>query len=245
MTIKTKPVEYMHGKTKCVGYMAWDDTYADPKPCVIINHAWGGLDEFVQDKAIAMAANGYIGFCLDNYGEGALPETDEDRMATMSALTNDRKVLQDRLTAGLKAACAQDEVDAAHVAAMGFCFGGLCTLDMARAGMDLKAAVSFHGLLGPSGLPAKKIKAKVLIAHGFDDPMAPPSDMLAVSEEMAKSGCDWRMHAYGLTTHAFMNPAADDPKNGLQYNADTERRAWNATLELLDEVFGHHGVKTA
>lgn len=245
MTIKTKPVEYMHGKTKCVGYMAWDDTYADPKPCVIINHAWGGLDGFVQDKAITMAANGYIGFCLDNYGEGATPETVEERSATMGAFMEDRKLLQERLKAGYKAACAQDEVDPSHIAAMGFCFGGLSTLDMARAGMDLKAAISFHGLLGGTGLPAKKIKAKVLIAHGWDDPMAPPTDVMAVCEEMVKSGCDWRLHAHGLTTHAFMNPAADDPKNGLQYNPDTERRAWNATLELLDEVFGHHGVKAA
>ncbi|MEP1229604.1 MAG: dienelactone hydrolase family protein [Litorimonas sp.] len=245
MTIKTKPVEYMHGKTKCVGYMAWDDTYADPKPCVIINHAWGGLDGFAQDKAIAMAANGYIGFCLDNYGNGAQPETTEERSATMGAFMDDRKFLQERLKAGLKAAGAQEQVDATHIAAMGFCFGGLCTLDMARAGFDLKAAISFHGLLGAPDLPKKTIKAKVIIAHGWDDPMAPPSEVMAICQEMTKAKCDWRLQAYGQTTHAFMNPQADDAKNGLKYNADTERRAWNATLELLDEVFGHHGVKAA
>ena len=245
MTIKTKPVEYMHGKTKCIGYMAWDDSYADPKPCVLINHAWGGLDGFVQDKAIAMAANGFIGFCLDNYGEGVVHETEEDCSAAMGVFMEDRKLLQDRLKAGFKAACAQNEVDQTHVAAMGYCFGGLSTLDMARAGLDLKAAVSFHGLLGGSGLPAKKIKAKVLIAHGWDDPMAPPSDAVAICEEMAKSGCDWRLQAYGLTAHAFTNPAADGSKEGMQYNPDSERRSWNAALELLDEVFGQHGIKAA
>jgi len=245
MTIKTKPVEYMHGKTKCVGYMAWNDSYADPKPCVLINHAWRGLDGFVQDKAINMAANGYVGFCLDNYGDGALHEAQDDCAAAMGVYMDDRKLLQERLKAGLKAACAQDEVDASHVAAMGFCFGGLCTLDMARAGFDIKAAISFHGLLAPSGLPAKKIKSKVLIAHGWDDPMAPPSDVVAIGEEMAKAKCDWRLQAYGLTSHAFTNPEATGETEGMQYNPDTERRSWNATLELLDEVFGHHGVKAA
>ena len=78
MTIITKPVEYKDGKQKCVGYMAWDESYADPKPCVIISHAWSGLDGFAQDKAVEMAANGYVGFCLDNYGDGALPETVEE-----------------------------------------------------------------------------------------------------------------------------------------------------------------------
>ena len=245
MTIKTKPVEYMHGKTQCVGYMAWDDSYADPKPCVLINHAWGGLDGFVQDKAVMMAASGYVGFCLDNYGDGALPETTEERSAAMSALTDDRKLLLARLNAGYKAACAHEAVDENFVSAMGFCFGGLCTLDMARSGMDLKAAISFHGLLGASGLPKKTIKAKVIIAHGWDDPMAPPEDVMAICQEMSAAKCDWRLHAYGQTSHAFMNPEADNPKMGLIYNADSERRAWNATLELLDEVNSYHGVKAA
>ena len=192
-----------------------------------------------------MAANGYIGFVLDNYGDGAQPETTEERQAALTVFMEDRSLLLGRLKAGIKAASSQDEVDETHLATMGFCFGGLCALDMARAGLDLKAAISFHGLLGAPDLPKKKIKAKVLIAHGWDDPMAPPSDVMKICEDMTNANCDWRLQAFGQTTHAFMNPAADDPKNGLQYNADTERRAWNATLELLDEVFGQHGIKAA
>jgi len=75
MNITTKPVEYMDGKQKCIGYMAWDETYATPKPCVLVSHAWGGRDSYAEDKAIQMAAMGYVGFALDNYGDGALPET--------------------------------------------------------------------------------------------------------------------------------------------------------------------------
>ncbi|MGJ8563186.1 MAG: dienelactone hydrolase family protein [Alphaproteobacteria bacterium] len=245
MNIKTKPVEYMDGKQKCIGYMAWDESYADPKPCVLINHAWGGRDSFAEDKAIQMAALGYVGFALDNYGDGALPETIEDKQAMMMPLKNDRKALLNRLKAGVKAAADLPEVDASHMAAMGFCFGGLCTLDMARSGAGLKAAISFHGLLDAPDLPKKAIKAKVLVAHGWDDPMAPPAHVTALGEELTAGKCDWQLHAYGNTTHAFMVPGADSGDGVLKHNVDSERRAWSSTLELLDEVFGQHGFDVA
>lgn len=245
MNIKTKPVEYMDGEQKCIGYLAWDESYGDPKPCVLVNHAWGGRDGFAEDKAIQMAALGYVGFALDNYGDGALPESVDDKMAMMGPLKEDRKKLLKRLKAGMKAAADLPEVDETHIAAMGFCFGGLCTLDLARSGADLKAAISFHGLLDAPDLPKKKIKAKVLVAHGWDDPMAPPAHVTSIGQELTEAGCDWQLHAYGGTTHAFMVPEADSGDGTLKYNADSERRAWASTLELLDDVFGHHGVDNA
>jgi len=235
-------MEYTDGDTKCIGYLAWDETYADPKPCVIVSHAWGGLDSFAEDKAIQMAALGYVGFALDNYGNGALPESTEGKMAMMGPLKEDRAALFNRLKAGIKAAQSLPEVDKKNIAMMGFCFGGLCTLDVARSGADLKAAISFHGLLDAPDLPKKKIKAKVLVCHGWDDPMAPQEHVVALGEELTKAGCDWQFHGYGQTTHAFTVPEANDPGNGLQYNADSDRRSWAATLDLLSEVFGQHGV---
>ena len=146
MGITTKPVEYFDGKQKCIGYLAWDESYNDPKPGVIINHAWGGLDGFAEDKAIQMAALGYVGFALDNYGDGILPASDEAKAAKMSTLTDDRKILQKRLKAGFKAAAELPMIDENYMAAVSYCFGGLCTLDMLRSGLNLKAAISSHGL---------------------------------------------------------------------------------------------------
>jgi len=242
MNIVTKPVEYMDGKQKCIGYFAYDETVASARPCVLVSHAWGGRDEFAEDKAIQMAAMGYVGFALDNYGDGALPETVEEKQGMMMPLKSDRKALLKRLKAGMKAAAALDEVDPDAMAMMGFCFGGLCTLDMARSGANLKAAISFHGLLDAPDLPKKKIKSKVLVCHGWDDPMAPPEHVSALGEELTKAKCDWQIQAYGQTTHAFMVPGADSGDGTLKYNADSERRAWNSTLELLEEVFAMHGV---
>ena len=242
MPITTKPVEYTDGDTTCVGFLAWDEGVANARPCVLVNHAWGGLDEFAQDKAVEMAAMGYVGFALDNYGGGALPETVEDKEATMTPFVEDRAMLLRRLRAGYDAAVAMDEVDGDAMAAMGFCFGGLCTLDMARSGMDLKAAISFHGLLGGHDLPEEKTSASVLIAHGWNDPMAKPADVEAVMDELNRAGADVQLLAFSNTKHAFMVPSADADEMGLMYNAKSAKRAWGQCLELLDEHFRFHGT---
>jgi len=241
MNITTKPFEYKDGKQTCVGYLAWDETYVDPKPCVMVGHAWGGCDGFAQSKAVQMAAQGYVGFAIDVYGDGQQGGDPAKNEALMMPFVNDRKMLLKRLRAALKAAQGLEQVDADNIAMMGYCFGGLCALDLARSGVDLKAAISFHGLFNSNDLPPKKIKASVLALHGWDDPMVPPTAVTQLGEELTKAGCDWQIHAYGGTKHAFMVPDANDPKNGIQYNETAEKRAWAASLDLLAEKFGMHG----
>ncbi len=242
MKITTKPVEYMDGDTQCVGYMAWDESIADARPCVLIGHAWGGRDSFAEDKAIQMAALGYVGFAIDVYGGGKQGADPSENEALMTPFIKDRAKLLKRVQAGMKAAANLPEVDGAHMAMMGFCFGGLCTLDLARSGADLKAAISFHGLFMPSGLPSKKIKASVLALHGWEDPMVPPEAVVALGQELTNAQCDWQIHAYGGTKHAFMVEAANDPDNGIEYNAVAAKRAWANAMDLLSEKFAFHGV---
>jgi len=238
MNITTKPFEYTDGTQACVGYLAWDETYADPKPCVMIGHAWAGCDGFAQSKAVQMAAQGYVGFAIDVYGDGKTGTGTEENQALMMPFVNDRKMLQGRLKAALKAAQGLEQVDADNIAMMGYCFGGLCALDLARSGVNIKAAISFHGLFNGNGLPPKKIKASVLALHGWDDPMVKPDMVTGLGEELTAAKCDWQIHAYGGTSHAFMVPDANDPKNGMQYNAVAEKRAWAVSLDLLAEKFG-------
>ncbi|MEP1593728.1 MAG: dienelactone hydrolase family protein, partial [Halieaceae bacterium] len=51
------------------------------------------------------------------------------------------------------------------------------------------------------------------------------------------AGADWQVHAYGNTLHAFTNPQANDPDMGTIYNADAERRSWQALGNFLTELF--------
>ena len=127
-------------------------------------------------------------------------------------------------------------IDSRRVAVLGFCFGGLCALDLARSNADLRGAVSFHGLLKSSGFTEPKVRAKVLMMHGYDDPLAPPEDVLAVAKEFTDAGADWQLHAYGHTVHAFTNPKAHDRGGGMQYDEAADRRSWHALEEFLGEA---------
>ncbi|MHB1871128.1 MAG: dienelactone hydrolase family protein [Steroidobacteraceae bacterium] len=236
MAIREQRIEYREGSTVLEGFFCHDDARPGPRPAVLISHAWGGRDAFVEDKARKLAWQGYAAFALDMFGKGRRGETTEQCQALMMPLVEDRKLLARRIGAGLEALRAQPQVDARRVAAMGFCFGGLCVLDLARSGADVRGVVSFHGLLKPSGLPAAPVRAKVLILHGYDDPMAPPEDVLAVAREFTAAGADWQLHAYGNTLHAFTNPQANDRANGMAYDLAADRRSWGALRQFLEEV---------
>ncbi len=236
MAIREQLIEYRDGSTVLEGFFCHDEARPGPKPAVLISHAWNGRDEFVERKARRLASHGYAAFALDMYGKGKRGETTEQCQALMSPLVQDRKLLARRISAGLEALRAQPQVDARRVAAMGFCFGGLCVLDLARSGADVRGVVSFHGLLKPSGLPAAAVRAKVLILHGYDDPMAPPEDVLAVAKEFTAGGADWQLHAFGNTLHAFTNPQANDRAHGMAYDEAADRRSWEALMQFLEEV---------
>jgi dienelactone hydrolase len=234
--MREQHIEYRDGETLLEGFLCYDEAQPGPRPAVLINHAWGGRDEFVERKARRLAWQGYACFALDNYGKGKRGTTPEQCSALMTPFMNDRAALRKRLLAGLTAVRALPIVDARRVAVMGFCFGGLCALDFARADADIRGAVSLHGILKPSGLTEPKIRAKVLMLHGYDDPMAPPEDVLAVAREFTAAGADWQLHAYGQTVHAFTNPAANDRAAGMQYDEAADRRSWHALEEFLAEV---------
>ena len=175
-------IEYRDGETLLEGFLCYDESRTGPRPTVLISHAWGGRDDFVERKARRLAWQGYACFALDNFGKGRRGTTPEECMALITPFMQDRAMLLKRLSAGLAMVGTMPIVDARRVAIMGFCFGGLCALDLARADADIRGAVSFHGMLKPSGLTEPKMRAKVLMLHGYDDPMAPPEDVPEGSE---------------------------------------------------------------
>jgi len=238
MAIVSNTIGYLDGDVLLEAYFAFDDAITERRPAVLISHAWGGRDDFVAEKANKLAELGYVGFALDMYGKGVIGNSPEQNSKLMQPFMADRGLLQKRIKAALYAVRLLPWVDDSKIAAMGFCFGGLCVLDLARAGADLKGVVSFHGLLGaPDNLETNAIKAKVLALHGHDDPMGPVEQVLAFEQEMTKAGADWQLHTYGHTMHAFTNPKANDPAFGTVYQANADKRSWLAMKNFLAEVF--------
>ncbi len=236
--MQTEIVEYQHNGKTFAGFFANDDTKAGEKPLVVIAHAWAGRSDFENDKAKALAELGYAAFALDVYGKGILGTSVAENSQLLQPFLDDRQLLRDRLQAGIVAASECRGVDKHKIAAIGFCFGGLCVFDLARMGMDLKGVVGFHGLFFPAEkIGNKKITAKVLALHGYDDPMATPDQVMAFADEMTTAGADWQLHAFGHTQHAFTNPNANDTNLGTIYNPAAAQRAWILMQVFLDEVF--------
>lgn len=237
MAIQTRKIAYQHAGQTYEGMLAWDDAASGPRPGVAVAHTWAGRSEFEEGKAIELAENGYVGFAVDVFGKGVRGEGTEQCQGLIAPLLEDRALLQDLVTLALGVMSEQSEVDAARVAAMGYCFGGLTVLDLARTGADVRGVVSFHGLFNaPDNTAGKKITARVLCLHGYDDPMATPDSLLALAQELSTAGADWQVHAYGNTMHAFTNPEANDPGFGAVYSAAADRRSSQALYNFLEEV---------
>jgi dienelactone hydrolase len=234
--IRTQAVDYRDGETVCKGLLVLDDGRAKPLPTVMISHMWSGREEFVEAKAQELAQQGYAAFALDMYGDGRRGRTPDESKALMQPFVDDRALLARRIRTALNAVRALPDVDASRIAALGFCFGGMCVLDLARSGADVRAVISMHGLLKSHALPKQPIRAKVLALHGYDDPLAPAEDVRAFQQEMADARADWQIHVYGGTGHAFTNPKAASPEAGLIYNATAARRAWATLLDFLSEA---------
>ncbi len=228
---------YTDGDQICEGYVALPGGEG-PFPAVLIAHNWAG--QSASDNAIAdkLATLGYAGVAIDVYGQGVRGDLQGDNSALMGVWMADRAALQQRLLAAVSAVAAHPAVDADRVAIIGYCFGGLCALDVARSGSpQVKGAVSFHGVYAPTGLAAEPITAKVLVLHGWDDPMTPPDATVALARELSAAGADWQIHAYGGTMHAFTFAEANNPAGGIMYNADADRRSWQTMRDFLSEVF--------
>ncbi|WKJ88746.1 dienelactone hydrolase family protein [Methylomonas montana] len=238
MAIVSNTVAYLDGDTVLEGFFAYDDAIAGQRPVVLIHHAWGGRDQFVADKAIKLAELGYLAFATDMYGKGVLGKSPEENAGLMQPFIDDRAKLQQRLLAALATVKLMPWADNDRVAAIGFCFGGLCALDLARTGVDIRGVVAFHGLLGaPDNLSNPQIKAKVLVLHGYDDPMGPVDQVIALQNELTRAGADWQVHVYGHTMHAFTNPVANNPDFGTVYQTFADRRSWQAMQNFLSEIF--------
>ncbi len=230
-------IEYEHDGTLLEGFLAWDESRGTPAPAVMISHAWGGRGEFECDKARKLAELGYVGFALDLYGKGVLGSGPEENAKLMQPFLDDRKMLLSRLKASLEVMRSLTEVDSDRVAAMGFCFGGLCVLDLARSGEDIRGVISLHGFFTPPGDSAGTgIKARILALHGHDDPMVPMDTVVEAGKEFTGAGADWQIHVYGNAMHGFTNPKANNPDMGAVYNEDADRRAWQSVQNYLGEV---------
>ncbi|EDX84595.1 dienelactone hydrolase family [Synechococcus sp. PCC 7335] len=218
------------------GTVSWDDTHSEPRPGVMITSTFMGQSDFETQKAELLAELGYVGFAIDVYGQGKRATSPEEAGSLMAVLNGDRALLASRMALALKTIRALPQVDESQIAAIGFCFGGKCVLDLARSGADVKGVVSFHGIYDPPPVAqAKNISAAVLVLHGWEDPLSPPEQTVALADELTQKEADWQIHMYGHTAHAFTNPKAQAKAEGMFFVPSAAERGWKVMQDFLSE----------
>jgi dienelactone hydrolase len=210
----------------------------EPRPTVILIPTVMGVSDLEIGFGRQLVELGYNAFVADLFGKQFHGAERDVCFGEMTRLRGDRAALRRRLLAVLDQARGLGEVQGDSIVVAGYCFGGQCALDLARSGADIAAAVSFHGLFDPPGLPAEKIGAKVVAFHGWDDPMVPPDKVVALAAELTEAGADWQIHAYGHVGHGFTNPKAHEIGiDGVFYDKVAAERSWTSFIDLLEELF--------
>ena len=237
--LHTESVEYRHGDTVLEGYLAYDPTLPAPRPGVLIVHEWKGLNDYAKRRAEQLAALGYVAFAADMYGKGILAKDHAEAGQLSGTFRQDRQLMRARATAALDVLRGHEQVDAARLAAIGYCFGGTTVLELARAGTDLRGVASFHGGLGaPTPAQTGGVTARVMVFHGADDTFISPEELAVFEAEMQSAGADYQIVQYPGAVHSFTVPdAGNDPSKGMAYNASADADSWQKLKAFLTEIF--------
>lgn len=232
-----QPLAYQAEGRSFTGWLA-DGSRRRKAPGILVVHEGGGLGGHVKERASMLAGLGYVAYAMDLFGLDAF---DLDRAkAIVAGLRADVGRLRARCVAALDVLRAQPAVDAERLAAIGFCFGGAAAIELARTGAPLRAVVGFHaGILPGPAADNRRIRGKVLLCHGADDPAVPPEAIRAFAAELGEAGVDWQFHLYGGVGHSFTNREIDAWNlPGFFYHEAADRRSWAAMRQLLDEALG-------
>ncbi len=235
-----EPLPYAVGELAMVGelFLPAPRAHAGPAPAVLVFPDATGINRHARTRARRLADAGYVALACDLHGGGTTMEFGA-AMTVIRALRADPPRVRALGAGALDVLASRPEVDAARVAAIGYCFGGTVALELARGGAALTAVVGFHsGLATARPAEASTIRARVLACIGADDPTIPPEQRADFEREMTAARVDWQLHVYGGVVHSFTNPDAD--RGGRlevsRYDAAADARSWAAMRQLFAET---------
>ncbi len=237
MTLQEKVVEYDDGGLLCRAIVVRRRPAIERCPGVVLFPDARGQGKTAQASARRLAAEGFVVLVADLYGGGTYTDSLPRAVDLMNALRSDVLRWRARAAAACEALSGLPTVDAARLAAIGYCFGGTTALELGRSGAALAAIVSFHGgLASPRPRDAANIRGRVLACHGAADPLVPPAQVAEFVTHMSQAAVDWQLHAYAGVMHGFTNPEVDAGIPGHRHDSRADAHSWHAMLTLLREV---------
>lgn len=236
-------IEYQAGDSKLVGYIAYSDEFEGKRPGVLVVHEWWGHNEYARERARMLAQMGYTALAVDMYGDGKQAEHPDEASQFANAIRQNNELAQARFAAARDVLIKHATVDPGKLAAIGYCFGGSVVLDMARTGVELLGVVSFHGGLTTQH-PAEpgKVRARVMVFNGDDDPMVTAEQIKTFKDEMTQAKVNYEFVSYAGARHGFTNPMADEYRDKfnlpMEYNALADIKSWMAMTSFFSNLFG-------
>jgi len=232
---------YSASGLSCRGAMVWDDNVKAPRPLLLMAPNWRGVSKAAIENAQMLAGAGYVVFVADMFGEGNGPVGTENPMEFLRPFMSDVPGMRRRISAALDTLTREADRraigDISRRAAIGYCFGGLNVLDLARTGADVQAVVSMHGSLStPQPAKAGDIKAAVLAVHGAADPIAPKAERDAFEAEMTAAGAHWALLTFGGVVHAFTDPQENNPGVAV-YSEPATRHGYAIAHAYIADAF--------
>lgn len=204
---------------------------------VLVLHGGAGVGEHERERARRLAALGYVVLVPDLFGERFASR--EQGIEVITKLVADPKALRARAGGALTALASQPDVDDARLAAVGFCFGGLAALELARSGAQLRAVVCFHGkLTSPAPAEVDAVRAAILVCTGAADPFVGREQRTAFEDEMTHARADWQLNVYANAMHGFTETSlvpSQAQRPGVGYDEPADRRSWESMRSFFAE----------
>ncbi len=239
--VKGEQVNYTSDSLNMKGYVAFNENSEEKRPGIIVVHEWWGHNDYVRQRADMLAELGYVAMAVDMYGDGKLAAHPDDAGKFAMSVMGNIDSATNRFNAALEMLKAHPSVNPNKIAAIGYCFGGSVALTMANAGLDLDAVAAFHSGVQLPVMPSDKLKAKVLVCNGAEDPFIPAESVENYKKAMDSLKADYKYIAYENATHSFTSKAADSIGKQfnlpLAYQKEADEKSWQELQQLLNRAF--------
>ena len=204
------------------GYMVWSESGVGP--AVLVLHAWWGLNDFFRSVCDRFAAEGFVAFAPDLYGNGQIATTVEE--AERLHQENERPGTQKIAVEAVSFLLRQPGVRPIGIAVVGFSMGAAYAAMMAALRpKTVRAVVMHYGAWAPD---VSKSEAEFLIHLAEVDPWEPAENVEELRKTLQQAGRPATFHFYPNVGHWFMESNRPDA-----YNAEAAELAWSRTLAFL------------
>jgi carboxymethylenebutenolidase len=220
--IKTTEITIKSGDEDFKAFLAMPEGKG-PFPCVVVIQEWWGLNDWIKENAKHFAMKGFVAIAPDLY-HGKVATEMKDASQLMTGLPKDR-ALRD-LKAAVDKVTAMDNVQKDKVGCVGWCMGGMYSLQLALSDPRVKSCVMCYGAVVTDADKLKPLNAKVLGLFGEKDMGIKAADVRTFEQALKTAGKSVeKITIYPDAGHGFMRPPSTTLKNA-SYNETAANDAW-------------------